>query len=501
MSRYSRWGYFTNRRRRGLSVPTSAPVVNVSESSNQTAVVYTITTNVTTEPNVYYTMTGNIATSDFTDSATDGNITLDAFGNATLIKTITSNVNVGENKDFAIQITTNAESNNIIYAGNTHTFISQVPFTATGGNVATYTENNVSYKVHCLNANTYTSLSLIPFSFPDTSYAPKPHIGNLVVTNTGANANAIIEVLLVGGGGRSGENHPYIVGSGGGGGGAVDLKTYTASSFANTTYTATIGVGGWKYVNDGVANTLILDTITSGNVLVPPGSSYEELATPTYFRLDSAAAGSPGGDAFPPWTGNAGSPLPYYTAGSGGNGGAGYYTYGTGGGGGGGSAESGPYIGNNGAAGSGGTGATAGVYNQAGNGGTNDQTLKNWWAQAYGSANVYLFGAYQETIPGNAFSTANVIFGNGGAGSAPQNQSHESGVKGGLGNAHVFGDGSEYVNTYKKPVDADAHWVTGGYALETGDGGNGFDRTSLDSGLQGTVQVRYETFDPYRFLA
>lgn len=459
MSRYSRWGYFTNRRRIGQSIPTPAPVVNVSESSNQTAVVYTITTNVTSEPNIYYSLTGNIATTDFDDASINGNITLGADGNATLIKTITSNVNIGENKDFAIQITTNEESNSIIYAGNTYTFTSEVPFSATGGTTTTYDDGGTTYKVHNLSGdiNYFPSqtarvalTNLDEFLGLGFVGAPQNGTETFTVTDLGNDANANIQVLMVGAGGMGGNGHT-AAGGGGGGGGANEIIPFTASDFSIQDYTATTGYGGWTYTNVSGSNITIVDT-PSGNVTLTPGSTHTENATSTYFRSNVLLHGSPGLDATPPFAGSIFPSL--YTAGNGGNGGVGDVADNDGAGGGGGGTNS-AYSGNAGGAGSGGTGATAGSDSGGGDGGNSNITISNWF-----STNTTY--PYAET-----FETGSFTLGNGGYGAA----SAGSGVNGSA---------------------ADPSW---------GRGANGRNTSLNDFGFRGTVQVKYITFEPYRFLA
>ena len=87
--------------------------------------------------------------------------------------------------------------------------ITNVPLSATGGTITTYSSGGVNYKV-----NTFTSSGTITF-----------------------NKSGSVDVLVVGGGGAGGGG----IGGGGGGGGVIHLTNSTVSA---TNYTVSIGGGG-----------------------------------------------------------------------------------------------------------------------------------------------------------------------------------------------------------------------------------------------------------------
>ncbi len=84
---------------------------------------------------------------------------------------------------------------------------------ATGGTVSNVTINNISYRIHTFTSN-----------------------GTFATTNVGSNSR--IDYLIVAGGGGGGMD----MGGGGGGGGAL---AGTANLANSTSYTVTVGAGGW----------------------------------------------------------------------------------------------------------------------------------------------------------------------------------------------------------------------------------------------------------------
>jgi len=156
MSRYSRWGFFKNKTSVGTG--TTLPlIINVTETlddgnaNTSQPEVQNITYNIDiNRPNVtiYYNMAGNVTTNDFTDNTTGGNLTLDANGNATLSKTITSNISLG-NVDFNLSLKRSA-TGDTLYTGNTFNVYKVESPVATGGNITT----DGLYKIHTYDTGT-----------------------------------------------------------------------------------------------------------------------------------------------------------------------------------------------------------------------------------------------------------------------------------------------------------------------------------------------------------
>ena len=90
---------------------------------------------------VGYEITGNISSTDFVDSTITGNITLDANGNATLSKQISTTTGTGH-KDFSVRLI--RPGSNVLIANTTQQYIYEMlPIEATGG-----TSSGSVHRVH-----------------------------------------------------------------------------------------------------------------------------------------------------------------------------------------------------------------------------------------------------------------------------------------------------------------------------------------------------------------
>jgi hypothetical protein len=101
----------------GISLAATTFVVGIDSSFANTTVGYEIT--------------GNISSTDFVDSTIAGNITLDANGNATLLKEISTTTGTGH-KDFSLRLI--RPGSNVVLANTTQQHIYEMlPIEATGG--------------------------------------------------------------------------------------------------------------------------------------------------------------------------------------------------------------------------------------------------------------------------------------------------------------------------------------------------------------------------------
>ena len=270
--RYNRFGFFSNKHNTGSQEPFEL-IVNVSESANDTAVTYTIDTNVPNSIDLVYTLSGNAISSDFTDNAIEGNISLDASGNATFVKQVAI-TNLNTDPTFGFQLRGQSNISSIIYTGNTYQVTStNVPsFSVT--NLPTPVSGNVTvgsdvYTVYNLNQE------LTPAQPPYPAWYPTYRSGNVTFSSLGANANATIEFLVIGGGGSAGAFSkttypefpwlPQITMPSGGGGAGYDVISTTFGALTESVgYPFTIGNRGLKYGQNGY-NPTSGDGLAGGN--------------------------------------------------------------------------------------------------------------------------------------------------------------------------------------------------------------------------------------------
>ena len=238
MSRYSRWGFFKNKTSVGTGSVVGPFTFSVSESSNTTAIVYSIDTNITNEPNLYYNITGtNISSNDFSDNQLSGNVTLDSNGNATITKTITdTNIDSSIDKTFQFNLFRSSTSDNILANSNITTIQSIEP---------------IQYSVSGGDAPFRANISNVEYTFTrfDSTYGPT----DFQFTKTGSNANAIVEFVTIGGGGaggtqyrlwRAGAEEYRLNGAGGSGGEVKYANVAIANIDLNVTMNVTVGTGG-----------------------------------------------------------------------------------------------------------------------------------------------------------------------------------------------------------------------------------------------------------------
>jgi hypothetical protein len=256
MSRYSRWGFFKNKHSAGTGELTPTATYSISESSNTTATVFTISTNITSEPTIPYTITGtNLLSNDFDDNSLNGNITLNANGNATITKTITNNnINSDTIKTFQLFLQRNATSGNVANS-NVITIQSFEPIQySTSGGDDPFLAN--------LDGLQYT------FTNFQTGYGPT----DFQFTRRGSNANAIVEFVTVGGGGGGGQAYrlyragaeEYRMQGASGAGGEVAFANISISNIdMNRTMNVSIGAGG-NHAGDWVGNGNAADMNPAG---------------------------------------------------------------------------------------------------------------------------------------------------------------------------------------------------------------------------------------------
>ena len=155
--RYQRFGFMKNKTGFGDRPPFVPLSVSVTEDMtgndriwgadgtsdldarsrlNYSNISYAIDTN---RPNatLYYEFIGNVTTSDFADTTIAGNVVLDANGNATLSKSITSNVELGDT-DFQLRLK-KKDIGDTVYTGNQKYIYKVEPPNITGGDIQTIT--------------------------------------------------------------------------------------------------------------------------------------------------------------------------------------------------------------------------------------------------------------------------------------------------------------------------------------------------------------------------
>jgi len=231
-----RIGFFKNKAQHPNMDGIDSPTFNVTETVSNTIVTYDIDTN---KPNatIYFSAQGTIVGNDFTDSALTGNISLDANGNASLVRTISSN-NIGQSKSFNVSIRTNSVTGNAVYTGNTISVIDNIPISS----------NNTNYFNSTIIANVTIGSDLYRIQ----QYSVNSTIN---VTPGSGKHDANIGVIAVGGGGGGGYGTFGTSGGGGGGGGGVYFANLTLDANLTTSVVANIGSAGAVATNGG--NTTI----------------------------------------------------------------------------------------------------------------------------------------------------------------------------------------------------------------------------------------------------
>ena len=269
-------GFYTKRRGfGGAGGVTPAPSRNLTItptlSNNAERVTWTITSNM---PNVVldFNFTGANSTT-FVESTTSGNIALDSNGSATIVRNLDKFNDYANTSNLAVNIQLFAPGSAVFLANATNNVVvgPANTFTATGGNVTTFTGgvDNLrgEYTLHTFATG---------------------GIANLSVTNVGEfPGNTQLSVVLIGNGGNGGqakwnntnenltpaEIAGKLMGSykgyagGGGAGGNVIQTNISAQGFATTNYP----VGVNQTVNFLGGTTFF--TAPTGNIIATPGDS------------------------------------------------------------------------------------------------------------------------------------------------------------------------------------------------------------------------------------
>ncbi len=253
----------------GTQVP--APTFSISESANDTAVAYTIDTNKPNQ-NLFYSSGGNATANDFSDNTLTGNISLDANGNATLVRTVTSN-NIGLSRTFSTDIRINSVTGRIIYPGNTFNIIDNEMVTVNDIN----DDQKIVLANITLQGQAYQQLQFtqLPLAIPGYSSNLEVYYAEL---SPGAGPSSNVDVLVIGAGGPGGFAYGNSTvsfntsGGGGGGGGEVVQTTLLYNSGANANLSITLPssnlIPTTNRVGDpGNANTIIsnLNIMSSSN--------------------------------------------------------------------------------------------------------------------------------------------------------------------------------------------------------------------------------------------
>lgn len=199
---------------------------------NSSTVAFTFTNSNLKNTNVGYTITG-ADTTDFTDATIVGQVSMDANGNATLTKTITSTEELGVNKTF---------------------FVSAFGFnnsvTGTSGNVSIQT----NYPMEATGGNTFVDDGNVFHVFTTSS--------NLIVTQaqSGPIYNGIRALVVAAGGSVATSG---TIRSGAGAGGLRDANvTLTATTYPVTV--APLTATGTTVGNNGASSTFANITVTGG---------------------------------------------------------------------------------------------------------------------------------------------------------------------------------------------------------------------------------------------
>lgn len=238
---------------------TSQGITNPPEI--QLEPLQTITFDITSNrpnANVDFALVGNVVANDFVNtSTTTGTVTTDANGNATITKTVESDVSLNNNVDFSLQITRSGNASQILAQSNTFN-IYNIEFpniSVTGANVSTTDVSLSNLIIDGRVFTVYEDANLIINSLGTLqSNAFQTLIGvntlDVSVPENNIYRKRPLPIALVGAGGGG----STVDAGGGGAGGEVvyNQDSYTANLTA-TTYEIKVGVGG--NVTHGVGST------------------------------------------------------------------------------------------------------------------------------------------------------------------------------------------------------------------------------------------------------
>ncbi|MDB4541759.1 hypothetical protein N9245_00325 [bacterium] len=238
-SSLKRIGFFKNKNKyiKATQVPTAT--FSISESANEISVAYTIDTN---KPNIslYYSTGGSATANDFTDNTLTGNISLDANGNATIVRTINSN-NLGLARTFSTDIRINSVSGKIVYSGNTYLLedneMMTTQRTSPGGPPDEGTPTDYNYYQRTVYANItldgvdYQQIQVMQNQADP--FGPQPTLDQFTIKLSPGKGplGTTLDSLIIAPGAQGGLMNPTVLtGGGGGGGGQVIQQTLTYDS-------------------------------------------------------------------------------------------------------------------------------------------------------------------------------------------------------------------------------------------------------------------------------
>lgn len=232
-SSLKRIGFFKNKNKyvKATQVPTGT--FSISESANETSVAYTIDTN---KPNIslYYSTGGSATANDFTDNTLTGNISLDANGNATVVRTINSN-NLGLARTFSTDIRINSVSGKIVHSGNTYLLEDNEMMTSEELQPGTFRDPNYYQRVVFANVTLdgvdYQQIQAMQNQ--TTPFGPQPTLDQFTIRISPGKGplGTTLDSLIIAPGAQGGLKNPTVLtGGGGGGGGQVIQQTLTYDS-------------------------------------------------------------------------------------------------------------------------------------------------------------------------------------------------------------------------------------------------------------------------------
>jgi len=319
-----RIGYFRNKNNYVEAPTIPSPIFNITESANATAVTYTIDTN-KANATLYFATGAGATANDFTDNTLTGNITLDANGNASLVRSVSSN-NIGLSRFFSTTFRTNAVTGNIIYTGNTYNIIDNVPVTTgsllpSGPNLSPNDLNDGSNVVMAnltVDGNEVTQIQLMKNVL---YYSSNLDVYNITLT-PGSGPDSNVDVLVIGAGGPGGFAYSNAThsfnrsGGGGGGGGEVVQTSLVFDSGSNANLSISLPSSTLIPTSSNVGDPANANTIISGLNLMSSSNPANIIAIHGEPGLNGNATS--GGDG-----GNGGGPGPSSTNSKRGAGGAG----------------------------------------------------------------------------------------------------------------------------------------------------------------------------------
>jgi hypothetical protein len=218
---------------------------------NQT-VTYNITTN---RPNatLNFSITGSVVAADFTAPLT-GTITTDTNGNATLVRTVVSNVALTTNVNFKLQLTRPGTSELFAQSDTLNIYNIEFPsVTVTGTNVFSFNTviNNLIfdgtvYQIKDDATVTINSLGTLQDNVFQVLIGANPNPLAIVAGQVYRDRPLPVAVVAAGGGGSAND-----AGGGGAGGEVIYLQDSYVSQLTETTYNFTVGAGGQSGVSGG----------------------------------------------------------------------------------------------------------------------------------------------------------------------------------------------------------------------------------------------------------